>query len=196
MKYFRLGNSPVKTSQLMLGGMSFGKPNAASHQWTVDLPTTTEIIAKALELGVNTIDTANVYAGGSSEEFIGQALKDLGVKRQDVVLASKVFFNEGGLSATAIRRELEGSLRRLGTDYLDLYIIHRFDYNTPMTETLEALHELVQEGKVCALGASEMYAYQFHNFQELAMQNGWTQFSTMRVITICSTEKQSAKCCR
>lgn len=180
MQYFDLGESGVKTSQLMLGGMSFGRVSADFHQWTVDQETTTEIIARALELGLNTIDTANVYAHGTSEEFIGAALRELKVPRDQVVLASKVFFNEGALSAAAIRREIEGSLTRLGTDYLDLYIIHRFDYGTPMEETMQALDKLVQAGKVRALGASEMYAYQYHNMQQIAVDNRWTKFSTMQ----------------
>lgn len=129
---------------------------------------------------MNFIDTANTYAGGTSEEFIGQALSDLGVQRDQVVLASKVFFNEGNLSREAINREIDGTLRRLGTDYLDLYIIHRYDYNTPIEETMEALDDLVRAGKVRALGASAMYAYQLHNMQVVAEQNGWTTFTSMQ----------------
>ena len=117
-------------------------------------PTTHAVIKRALDVGINFIDTANCYASGTSEEYIGAALRDLGIAREDVVLASKVHFNEGGLSAAAIKREIEGSLKRLGTDYLDLYIIHRFDYDVPMEETMEALNDLVREGKVRALGAS------------------------------------------
>ena len=129
---------------------------------------------------MNFIDTANTYAHGTSEEYIGAALRALGVQRDKVVLASKVFFNEGHLSRKAINREIDGTLRRLGTDYLDLYIIHRFDYTTPMEETMEALDALVRAGKVRALGASAMYAYQFHNLQLVAEQHGWTTFTSMQ----------------
>ncbi|MDO4913090.1 MAG: aldo/keto reductase [Bifidobacteriaceae bacterium] len=180
MKYFKLANSDVTVSQLMLGGMSFGDSSNNMHQWTVDQDTTTEIIKKAFDLGLNTIDTANVYANGTSEEFIGNSLRKLNIPREQITLASKVFFNDGALSATAIHREIDGTLQRLQTDYLDLYIIHRFDYNTPIEETMQALHELVTAGKVRAIGASEMYAYQFHNMQVAAEQNGWTKFSTMQ----------------
>lgn len=180
MQYASLGHSGIKVSRLCLGGMSFGVPEPAHHQWTIDQDATREVIARALELGVNFIDTANTYAGGTSEEFIGQALNDLGVQRDQVVLASKVFFNEGNLSREAINREIDGTLRRLGTDYLDLYIIHRYDYNTPIEETMEALDGLVRAGKVRALGASAMYAYQLHNMQVVAEQNGWTTFTSMQ----------------
>ena len=180
MQYASLGHSGIKVSRLCLGGMSFGVPDPAHHQWTIDQDATREVIARALELGVNFIDTANTYAGGTSEEFIGQALSDLGVQRDQVVLASKVFFNEGSLSREAINREIDGTLRRLGTDYLDLYIIHRYDYNTPIEETMEALDGLVRAGKVRALGASAMYAYQLHNMQVVAEQNGWTTFTSMQ----------------
>ena len=138
------------------------------------------MIARALELGVNFIDTANVYAYGTSEEFIGASLRNLGVKREDVVLASKVYFNEGHLSREAIEREIDGTLKRLGTEYLDLYIIHRFDYATPIEETMEVLDSLVCSGRVRALGASAMYAYQLHNMQAVADAHGWTRFSSMQ----------------
>ena len=160
--------------------MSFGEASPDFQQWTIGPEATREVIARALELGVNFIDTANCYAFGTSEEYIGRALRDLAVPRDQVVLASKVHFNEGGLSAAAIEREIEGSLKRLGTDYLDLYIIHRFDYDVPMEETMEALDRLVRAGKVRALGASEMYAYQLHNLQDVAAANGWMQFSSMQ----------------
>lgn len=161
--------------------MSFGKATPDFHQWTIDQPSTQKVIARALDQGVNFIDTANVYAFGTSEEYIGQSLKNLGVPRDKVVLASKVFFNEGHLSKEAINREIDGTLRRLGTDYLDLYIIHRFDYGTPIEETMEALDGLVKAGKVRALGASEMYAYQFHDMQVAAEENGWTKFTSMQL---------------
>lgn len=180
MRYTTLGHSGIKISPICLGGMSFGRPSSDFHQWTIGPDETRAVIARALEQGINFIDTANCYAHGSSEEFIGAALHELGVPRDEVVLASKVFFNEGGLSREAINREIDGTLRCLGTDYLDLYIIHRFDYNVPMEETMEALDGLVRAGKVRALGASAMYAYQFHNLQLVAEQNGWTRFTSMQ----------------
>ncbi len=180
MQYTTLGHSGIEISKLCLGGMSFGEASPKFHQWTIDQDATREVIKHALEAGVNFIDTANCYAFGTSEEYIGAALRELGVAREDVVLASKVFFNEGALSAAAIEREVEGSLKRLGTDYLDLYIIHRFDYDTPMEETMEALDKLVRAGKVRALGASAMYAYQLHNMQVITEQNGWTKFTSMQ----------------
>ena len=180
MQYTTLGHSGIKIPRLCLGGMSFGAPSADFHQWTIGPVETRAVIARALELGVNFIDTANCYAHGTSEEYIGQALRGLGVPRDQVVLASKVFFNEGGLSREAINREVDGTLARLGTDYLDLYIIHRFDYTTPIEETMEALDALVRAGKVRALGASAMYAYQLHNMQDVAEKNGWTPFTSMQ----------------
>ncbi|MCC6099249.1 MAG: aldo/keto reductase [Olsenella sp.] len=180
MEYTNLGQTDIKISRVCIGGMSFGKVFPDFHQWVIDQPATQAVIKEAVEKGINFIDTANVYAHGTSEEFIGQSLKNLGVRREDVVLASKVYFNEGCLSRSAIEREIEGTLRRLGTDYLDLYIIHRFDYDTPIEETMEALDGLVKAGKVRTLGASAMYAYQFHNMQVVADQNGWTRFSSMQ----------------
>ena len=180
MQYTTLGHSGITIPRLCLGGMSFGAPSADFHQWTIGPDETRAVIARALELGVNFIDTANCYAHGTSEEYIGAALRELGVRREDVVLASKVFFNEGGLSREAVLREIDGTLARLGTDYLDLYIIHRFDYATPIEETMEALDALVRAGKVRALGASAMYAYQLHNMQVTAEQNGWTPFTSMQ----------------
>lgn len=180
MKYVALGHSGIEVSRVCLGGMSFGAHVEGGHRWTVGPEQTRAVIARALELGVNFIDTANGYAAGTSEEYIGAALRDLGVPRDSVVLASKVYFNEGRLSRDAILREIEGTLRRLGTDYLDLYIVHRFDYGTPVEETLEALDSLVRAGKVRAIGASEMYAYQLHNMQIVAERNGWTRFTSMQ----------------
>ncbi|MFT8593188.1 MAG: aldo/keto reductase [Bifidobacterium sp.] len=180
MQYVSLGVSGIQVSPIFLGGMSFGEPDPNQHQWTVDPDTTRSIIAKAIDLGINAIDTANCYANGSSETYIGEALKALGVNRENVVLASKVYFNEGHSSAEAIKREIEGSLRRLGTEYLDLYILHRFDYGTPIEESMQALDDLVKEGKVRALGASEMYGYQYHNLQKAAHANGWTPLSSLQ----------------
>lgn len=180
MKYTRLGNTDITVSQICVGGMSFGRASEDFHQWTLDQTATRDMIAHAYELGVNFIDTANCYSFGTSEEYIGQALKDLSIPRDKVVLASKVYFNDGKLGRTAILREIDGTLKRLRTDYLDLYQIHRFDYDTPIEETMETLDSLVKAGKVRATGASAMYGYQFHNMQICAEQNGWTKFSTMQ----------------
>ena len=180
MQYAILGNSGIKVSRLCVGCMSFGTPSADFHQGTLDAPQTRELVKAALDLGINFFDTANVYSHGTSEEFLGQALRDLGVPRGNAVIASKVYFNEGHLSAKAIAREIDGTLRRLGTDYLDLYIIHRFDKDTPVEETMEALHKLVVAGKVRALGASAMYGYQFMKLQLAAERNGWTKFVSMQ----------------
>lgn len=160
--------------------MSFGEPSKDFHEWTLNQEKTTKVIKRAFELGVNFIDTANVYSHGTSEIFIGNALKELNTPREKVVIASKVYFNPGKLSKEAIIRECDQSLKRLQTDYLDLYQIHRFDYDTPIEETMEALNELVKSGKVRAIGASAMYAYQFHNMQVVAKEHGWTLFSTMQ----------------
>ena len=160
--------------------MSFGEPSKDFHEWTLNQEETTKVIKRAFELGVNFIDTANVYSHGTSEIFIGNALKELNTPREKVVIASKVYFNPGKLSKEAIIRECDQSLKRLQTDYLDLYQIHRFDYDTPIEETMKALNELVKSGKVRAIGASAMYAYQFHNMQVVAKEHGWTLFSTMQ----------------
>lgn len=180
MKNATLCQTDITIPRLCIGGMSFGKVFPDFHQWVIDQDETQAVIERALELGVNFIDTANTYARGTSEEFIGESLRRLSVPREDVVLASKVYFNDGHLSREALEREIVGTLERLGTDYLDLYIIHRFDYETPMEETMEALDGLVRSGKVRALGASAMYWYQLHNLQVLADQNGWTRFSSMQ----------------
>lgn len=177
MEYTRLGNTDIEVSKLCVGCMSFGKAGTM-HDWTLDEGESEEVIKHALDLGINFFDTANGYSAGTSEEYLGRAIKN-NVARDQVVLASKVYFNEGRLSKKAILREIDGSLKRLGTDYLDLYIIHRFDYDTPIEETMETLHELVKAGKVRALGASAMYGYQFYNMQMAAKDNGWTQFSAM-----------------
>lgn len=177
MEYTKLGNTDIQVSKLCVGCMSFGK-TGTMHDWTLNEQQSEEVIKHALELGINFFDTANGYSAGTSEEYLGRAIRK-NVARDQVVIASKVYFNEGRLSKKAILREIEGSLKRLKTDYLDLYIIHRFDYDTPIEETMEALHELVKAGKVRALGASAMYGYQFYNMQTVAKENGWTQFSAM-----------------
>ena len=177
MEYGKLGNTDIKVSKLCVGCMSFGKAGTM-HDWTLDEMESEKVIKHALDLGYNFFDTANSYSAGTSEEYLGRILKK-NIARNQVVIASKVYFNEGRLSRQAIMRKIDGSLSRLGTDYLDLYIIHRFDYDTPIEETMEALHELVKSGKVRALGASAMYGYQFHNMQVVARENGWTPFSAM-----------------
>lgn len=177
MEYTKLGNTDIEVSKLCVGCMSFGKAGTM-HDWTLDERQSEEVIRYALDLGINFFDTANGYSAGTSEEYLGRAIRK-NAAREQVVLASKVYFNEGRLSKKAILREIDGSLKRLGTDYLDLYIIHRFDYDTPIEETMEALHELVKTGKVRALGASAMYGYQFYNMQIAAKENGWTPFSVM-----------------
>ncbi len=179
MEYVKLGNSDLTVSRLCLGCMSFGDTASKMHAWTLDANESEKIIRHALDLGINFFDTANGYSAGTSEEYLGRAIRN-NVARDKVVLASKVYFNEGHLSKAAIEREIEGTLRRLGTDYLDLYIIHRFDYGTPIEETMEALHGLVKAGKVRALGASAMYGYQFYNMQLCARDNGFTPFVSMQ----------------
>lgn len=179
MEYAELGKSGIKVSRFCLGCMSFGDPASKMHAWTLNADESEKIIRHALDLGINFFDTANVYSAGTSEEYLGRAIKR-NAPRDKVVLASKVYFNEGHLSRAAIEREIDGTLKRLGTDYLDLYIIHRFDYGTPVEETMGALDGLVRAGKVRALGASAMYGYQFHNMQICARDNGFTPFVSMQ----------------
>ncbi len=164
-------------SKLCVGCMSLGKVGTL-HDWTVDEAETEKIVKHALNLGINFFDTANGYSEGTSEEYLGRAIRK-NIPRDKVVIASKVYFNLGHLCAEAIHREIDGSLKRLGMDYLDLYIIHRFDYDTPIEETMEALNDLVEAGKVRAIGASAMYGYQFYNMQLAARDNGWAQFVAM-----------------
>ena len=177
MEYTNLGNTDIEISKVCVGCMSFGKAGTM-HDWTLDEENTAKVVRHALELGINFFDTANGYSNGTSEEYLGKVLKS-NVRRDQVVIASKVYFNPGRLSSAAIHREIDGTLRRLGTDYLDLYIIHRFDYETPIEETMEALNDLVKVGKVRALGASAMYGYQFYNMQLCARDHGWAQFEAM-----------------
>ncbi len=179
MEYSKLGNSDILVSRICVGCMSFGDPASNFHAWTLNAEDSEAIIKHALDLGINFFDTANVYSGGTSEEYLGRAIKN-NIARDKVVIATKVYFNEGKLSKKAILREIDGSLKRLGTDYVDLYIIHRFDYDTPIEETMEALDSLVKAGKVRALGASAMYGYQFYNMQLAAEKNGWTKFVSMQ----------------
>lgn len=177
MEYTKLGNSDIEISRICLGCMSFGKAGTM-HDWTLNEQESEAVIKHALDNGINFFDTANGYSAGTSEEYLGKALKK-NIARDKVVIASKVYFNEGRLKREAIMREIDGTLKRLGTDYLDLYIIHRFDYDTPIEETMEALHDLVKAGKVRALGASAMYGYQFYNMQMAAKEHGFTPFQAM-----------------
>lgn len=179
MEYVTLGNSELLVSPLCVGCMSFGDPASKMHAWTLGPAESEALVKRALDVGINFFDTSNNYSGGTSEEYLGKAIRH-NVARDQVVLASKVYFNEGHLSKAAILREIDGTLRRLGCDYLDLYIIHRFDSSTPMEETMEALDSLVKVGKVRALGASAMYGYQFSNMQHAARANGWTPFVSMQ----------------
>jgi aryl-alcohol dehydrogenase-like predicted oxidoreductase len=185
MHYKNLGNTGLKVSQLCLGCMSFGVPERGDHTWTLPESQSRPLIRKALDLGFNFFDTANSYSDGTSEEIVGQALKDY-TRRDEVVIATKVFFpmsagpNIGGLSRKAIFSAIDASLRRLGTDYVDLYQIHRWDPATPLEETLEALHDLVKAGKVRYLGASSMYAWQFSEALHLARRHRWSRFVSMQ----------------
>ena len=178
VNFIKVGNTDIEISQICIGAMSFGKAGTL-HDWTLDEAQSEAIIKHAIEKGINFFDTANIYSAGTSEEYLGKALKKH-AKRENVVISSKVYFNEGILSRKAILREIDGTLKRLGTDYLDIYIIHRFDYTTPIEETMQALHDIVKAGKVRALGASAMFGYQFANMQQVAKDNNLTPFSIMQ----------------
>jgi aryl-alcohol dehydrogenase-like predicted oxidoreductase len=185
MEYKNLGNTGLKVSQLCLGCMTFGVPDRGDHPWTLPEEPSRQILRQAVDAGINFFDTANAYSDGTSEEFVGRALKDF-TRRDETVIATKVFFpmhkgpNGGGLSRKSIFSAIDASLQRLGTDYVDLYQIHRWDYTTPIEETLEALHDVVKSGKARYLGASSMYAWQFSKALHLARENGWTPFVTMQ----------------
>ncbi len=185
MKYKNFGNTGLKVSELCLGCMSFGVPERGDHPWTLPEEPSRTLIRQAVDAGINFFDTANVYSDGTSEEFLGRAVMDF-ARREEIVIATKVFFpmtqrpNIGGLSRKAILTAIDASLKRLGTDYVDLYQIHRWDYSTPIEETLEALHEVVKSGRVRYLGASSMYAWQFSQALHLARQNAWTPFVSMQ----------------
>ncbi len=185
MEYARLGATGMKVSRICLGCMTFGDAARGNHAWTIDEESSRPLIRQALELGINFLDTANVYSDGTSEEIVGRAIKDF-ARREEVVLATKVFNrmrpgpNGMGLSRKAIFTEIDNSLRRLGTDYVDLYIIHRWDYGTPIEETLEALHDVVKAGKARYIGASSMHAWQFSKALYTSHLNGWTRFVSMQ----------------
>ncbi|QAY68010.1 aldo/keto reductase [Paenibacillus protaetiae] len=185
MEYVKLGRTGLEVSRICLGCMSYGDPARGNHEWTLNEEQSRPFIKRALELGINFFDTANVYSDGTSEEIVGRALKDM-TTRDEVVIATKVHGvmrqgpNGGGLSRKAIMSEIDHSLRRLGTDYVDLYQIHRWDPRTPIEETMEALHDVVKAGKARYIGASSMYAWQFQKAQFAAERNGWTQFVSMQ----------------
>ncbi len=185
MRYEKLGKTGLEVSVITLGCMSFGESGGRGRPWTLDEAACRDIVRQALNAGINFFDTANVYSVGRSEEITGQALKDF-IPRDEVVLATKVFMpmrpgpNGAGLSRKAIFAELDASLRRLQTDYVDLYQIHRWDYGTPIEETLEALHDAVKSGKVRYIGASSMHAWQFTKALYLADLYGWTRFVSMQ----------------
>ena len=185
MTYQRLGNTGLKVSRLCLGCMTYGIPERGNHAWTLPEAQSRPFIQRAIEAGINFFDTANVYSDGTSEEIVGRALKDF-ARRDDIVLATKVHGrmrsepNGGGLSRKAILTEIDHSLRRLGTDYVDLYQIHRWDAQTPIEETLEALHDVVKAGKARYIGASSMYSWQFAQALYLADLHGWTRFVSMQ----------------
>ena len=185
MDYRRLGTTGLEVSRICLGCMSYGDAKRGNHEWTLDEATSRPFIKQALDAGINFFDTANVYSEGTSEEIVGRALKDF-AKRDDVVIATKVHGrmrpgpNGAGLSRRAIMAEIDNSLRRLGTDYVDLYQIHRWDPETPIEETLEALHDVVKAGKARYIGASSMFAWQFAKALYLQKANGWARFVTMQ----------------
>jgi aryl-alcohol dehydrogenase-like predicted oxidoreductase len=185
MEYVKLGSTGLEVSRLCLGCMTYGEPDRGAHPWTLNEESSRPLIRQALELGINFFDTSNSYSDGSSEEILGRAIRDFAT-REDVVIATKVFYpvrkgpNAGGLSRKAIMREIDDSLRRLGTDYVDLYQTHRWDYGTPIEETLDALNDVVRAGKARYVGASSMYAWQFAKALYAADLHGWTRFATMQ----------------
>ncbi len=185
MDYVKLGKTGLDVSRICLGCMSYGIPDRGNHSWTLNEDESRPFIRQALEGGINFFDTANVYSDGTSEEIVGRALKDFAT-RDEVVIATKVHGrmrpgpNGAGLSRRVIMSEIDASLRRLGTDYVDLYQIHRWDYTTPIEETLEALHDVVKAGKARYIGASSMYAWQFAQALAIAERNGWTRFVSMQ----------------
>ncbi|MET7696499.1 aldo/keto reductase [Streptomyces sp. NPDC005485] len=189
MKYTKFGNTGMDVSRICLGMMSFGKPGTENglFPWARDFDDAKSIFGKAVELGINYFDTANVYQLGTSEEVTGHLIRDFGLDRDDIVVATKVRMemragkpNGGGLSRKEILSEIDKSLTRLGLDYVDLYTIHRLDPLTPMEEMMEALHDVVKSGKVRYIGASTMYAWQFERLQSIAEKNGWTKFVSMQ----------------
>jgi aryl-alcohol dehydrogenase-like predicted oxidoreductase len=185
MDYVRLGNTGLQVSRLCLGCMSFGDPAKGWHSWILDEDASRPILRRAVEAGINFFDTANIYAAGSSEDVTGRALRDF-ARRDEIVIATKAHGrwgkgpNQGGLSRKALFQAVDDSLARLGTDYIDLYQIHRWDYETPIEETLEALSDIVKAGKARYIGASSMHAWQFHKALNLSREHGWARFVSMQ----------------
>lgn len=190
MDYVKLGRTGLDVSRLCLGCMTYGVPDRGAHPWTLPEDESRPLIRKAVEAGINFFDTANSYSDGTSEEIVGRALRDF-TQRDEIVLATKIYFplafdpstkrpNAAGLSRKAIFQGIDASLKRLGTDYIDLYQIHRWDYATPIEETMEALHDVVKAGKARYIGASSMFAWQFAKALHVAEKNGWTRFVTMQ----------------
>lgn len=190
MNMIKLGTTGLDISRLCLGCMTFGKPDAGTHAWTLDEAASRPIVKQAVEHGINFFDTANSYSAGTSEIILGKLLKEF-TQRDEVVVATKVFFsssmlgggsrpNEQGLSRKAIMANIDASLTRLGMDYVDLYQIHRWDYHTPIEETMEALHDVVKAGKARYIGASSMFAWQFAKAQQVAKEHGWSRFVSMQ----------------
>ncbi len=185
MDYVKLGSTGLDVSRICLGCMSYGVKSRGNHTWSLEEEDARPFVRQAVEAGINFFDTANVYSDGTSEEIVGRALAEY-ARRDEIVLATKVHGrmapgpNGAGLSRKAIMAEIDHSLRRLGTDYVDLYQIHRWDRRTPIEETLEALHDVVKAGKARYIGASSMYAWQFSKAQYLAERHGWTKFVTMQ----------------
>uniref|UniRef100_UPI0035C6A3CD aldo/keto reductase n=1 Tax=Serratia quinivorans TaxID=137545 RepID=UPI0035C6A3CD len=183
MKYLKLGNTDLNVSRICLGCMTYGEPSRGNHAWTLPEESSRPLLKQALDAGINFFDTANSYSDGSSEEIVGQALRDY-ARRDQVVIATKVYFPlsnlQQGLSRAKIMQSIDDSLKRLGTDYVDLLQIHRWDYETPLEETLEALHDVVKAGKARYIGASSMYAWQFAKALYTADLHGWTRFVSMQ----------------
>ncbi|CAI1820835.1 MULTISPECIES: aldo/keto reductase [Serratia] len=183
MKYLKLGNTDLNVSRICLGCMTYGEPGRGNHAWTLPEESSRPLLKQALDAGINFFDTANSYSDGSSEEIVGQALRDY-ARRDQVVIATKVYFPlsnlQQGLSRAKIMQSIDDSLKRLGTDYVDLLQIHRWDYETPLEETLEALHDVVKAGKARYIGASSMYAWQFAKALYTADLHGWTRFVSMQ----------------
>jgi len=179
MEYIQLGKSDLKVSKICLGCMSFGQ-RSEKWPWVLNQEQTDEMIKKALDLGINFFDTANCYSDGTSEVFIGNSFKKLVKNRKDIIVATKVFMNEGKLSKEAILREIDGSLKRLQMDYVDLYIIHRWDYDHPIEETMEALNEVVKSKKARYIGCSALLPYQLLKANMIARKNGWAEFISIQ----------------
>jgi aryl-alcohol dehydrogenase-like predicted oxidoreductase len=185
MEYARLGNSGLTVSRVVLGCMSYGDPNRGTHDWVLTEDEARPFFRRALDAGITTFDTANSYSSGTSEEIVGRVLGEF-ARREEVIIATKVWGRMGpgpkggGLSRAAILTQVEHSLRRLNTDYIDLYQIHRYDPNTPIEETMAALHDLVRAGKVRYIGASSMWTWQFAQAQHVADLGGWTRFVSMQ----------------